>query len=278
MGEVTGIGWTDHTWSPWWGCTKVSVGEFGACVNCYAEALDKRVGGDHWGVGKPRREMSEKHWATPLKWNKAVPAGDTRFVFPSMCDPFDNEVPPEWRRRFFDLIRATPNLTWLLLTKRPANIVKLGMAVPGGIPMNAALGCTVVTQDEADRDIPHLMRLQRRVRFVSIEPMLGPIDLTNIQTLIFPRAEKADALTGELSGMFGDPAGYAAPLSWVICGGESGPSPRPMQAEWARALRDQCSAAKVPFFFKQWGGRTPKANGKTLDDREWCERPVAVPS
>lgn len=76
MGEVTGIGWTDHTWSPWWGCTKVSVGDHGACVNCYAEALDKRVGDDHWGVGKPRREMSEAHWKAPLKWNVAVPPGD----------------------------------------------------------------------------------------------------------------------------------------------------------------------------------------------------------
>lgn len=250
MGEVTGIGWTDHSWSPWWGCTKVSVGDKGACVNCYAEALDKRVGGDHWGVGKPRREMSEAHWRAPLKWDRAAAAaGETRFVFPSMCDPFDNEVEPAWRARFFDLMRATPHLTWLLLTKRPQNIGKQAKEA-GGLPPNAAIGATVVTQKEVARDIPHLIRADAALTpafvFLSVEPMQEHIDLTPWLT---------------------------RRMDWVICGGESGPHPRPMHADWARSLRDQCLTAGIPFFFKQWGGRTPKANGKELDGREWCERP-----
>lgn len=266
MGEVTGIAWTDHTWSPWWGCTRVSVGDKGACVNCYAEALDKRVGGDHWGVGKSRREMSDKHWAAPLKWNAAVPAGETRFVFPSMCDPFDNEVPEAWRTRFFDLIRATPNLTWLLLTKRPPNMTWMSVNA-GGLPPNAALGMTVVTQDEYARDMRHLAATKKwqkpRFTFLSIEPMMGPIDLTTA-----PRSEGQGHMR-PLDGRFDFER-----VDWVICGGESGPSPRPMQIAWAQSLRDQCVAAGVPFFFKQWGGRTPKANGKALDGREWCERPA----
>lgn len=245
MGETTGIGWTDHTWSPWWGCTKVSP----ACDHCYAEALDKRTGGAHWGSGAPRKEMSEAHWKAPLRWSRQVPEGETRFVFPSMCDPFDNEVPVEWRQRFFDLIRATPNLTWLLLTKRIGNAGKMA-DVCGGLPPNVAVGATVVTQDELDRDIGKLVAVKdlggARFVFLSIEPMLEAMDL------YFALLFKPD---------------------WVIVGGESGPSHRPINAEWVRRARDQCKDAGVPFFFKQWGGRTPKANGKTLDGREWCDRP-----
>lgn len=246
MAERTGIDWTDHTWSPWWGCTQVSP----ACDHCYAMALDKRVGGAHWGPGVPRKQMSDAHWKTPLAWDrKAAAAGESRFVFPSMCDPFDNEVPEEWRARFFDLIRATPHLTWLLLTKRIGNAAKMAQAC-GGWPANAAAGATVINQDEWDRDFSKLVALDGpRFRFVSIEPMLGPIDE--------------------------DPIGLDY-LDWVIIGGESGPRPRPMQEAWALRMRDLCAAAGVPFFFKQWGGRFPKANGKALDGREHCERPNIV--
>lgn len=254
MGKVTGIGWTDHTWSPWWGCTRVSVGDKGACEFCYAEALDKRVGGDHWGAGKPRREMSDAHWRQPLKWSRdAALAGEPRFTFPSMCDPFDNEIKNPLRGRFFSLMEDTPDLVWLLLTKRPQNIAKQCAAV-GGLPRNAALGATVVTQKEADRDIPFLIQAARVqlpiFTFLSVEPMQERIDLS-----IWLKMR----------------------IDWVICGGESGPRPRPMHEDWARDLRDQCAAAGVPFFFKQWGGRTPRANGKELDGREWCERPHCPP-
>lgn len=261
MGERTGIGWTDHTWSPWWGCTKVSVGEKGACVGCYAEALDKRVGGDHWGPGKPRRAMSDGHWAQPLKWDRAAAlAGEDRFTFPSMCDPFDNEVDPAWRARFFDLMRATPNLTWLLLTKRPQNIIKQAQGA-GGLPLNAALGATMVTQKEYDRDGGALAEaadvLKPRLTFGSFEPLMEAIDLN----LSWSKAP-------------GRPPVNLSWIDWVIVGGESGSRPRPMRPEWAASLRDQCAEAGVPFFFKQWGGRVPKANGKTLDGREWCDRPA----
>lgn len=251
MGEITGIDWTRSSWSPWWGCTKVSVGDKGACVECYAEAFDKRVGGDHWGWGKPRRDMSDNHWAQPRKWDRAAAAsGEDHTVFPSMCDPFDNEVGAPLRTRFYDLMRETPNLTWLLLTKRPQNIIKLSEEA-GGLPANAAIGCTVVTQKEADRDIPHLIRADARFgarfTFLSVEPMMEAMDIREWLKLR---------------------------IDWVICGGESGPRPRPMHPDWVRSLRDQCVAAGVPFFFKQWGGRTPKANGKELDGREWCELPA----
>jgi protein gp37 len=261
MGEVTGIGWTDHTWSPWWGCTKVSVGDKGACVGCYAEALDKRVGGDHWGVGKPRRAMSEAHWREPLKWDRnAAAAGEPRFVFPSMCDPFDKEVDPAWRRRFFDLIRATPHLTWLLLTKRPPNIVDQCNEA-GGLPANAALGATMVTQKEYDRDYRTMMDAADELRpaftFASLEPLMEAIDLS----LSYSRSP-------------GMPPKNLSWLDWVIVGGESGPRPRPMSPDWASSLRDQCAEAGVPFFFKQWGGLRPKSQGKSLDGREHCDRPA----
>lgn len=246
MSKVTEIGWTDHTWSPWWGCTKVSP----ACDHCYAEALDRRTGGAHWGPYAPRKMLSENHWRQPKKWNAAVPEGETRFVFPSMCDPFDNHASvTEAQVHFWELIYATPRLTWLLLTKRPGRILDQCAAL-GGLPANAAIGATVVTQAEADRDIPKLLEakaaLGARVAFLSIEPMLEPVDLSR---------------------------SILARLDWVICGGESGPHARPMAPDWARSLRDQCAAAGVPFFFKQWGGRTPKAGGKTIDGVEWCERP-----
>lgn len=262
MGEVTGIDWTDHTWSPWWGCTKVSP----ACDNCYAEALDKRVGGDHWGPGKPRRLMSDGHWNKPHKWNRdAKEAGEQRFVFPSMCDPFDNEVDTSLRADFFRLIDRTPHLTWLLLTKRVGNVQSMmrELECPRVTPWpkNAWLGSTVINQAEADRDIPKLMEAKAALNvscaFLSIEPMLGAMD---IRGWLLPAHLPHKTL----------PA-----IDWVICGGESGPRPRPMAPEWVASLRDQCEAARVPFFFKQWGGRTPKANGKSLDGAEHCFRPAA---
>lgn len=262
------ISWTDHTWNPWIGCTKISP----ACDHCYAEAWAKRYGRAEWG-DNPRQRTSASTWRQPFKWNKETPGA---FVFcASLADIFDNQVDPQWRRDAFDVMRATPRLTYLLLTKRPGNIDKLADAA-GGLPKNAAIGCTIVTQEEADRDLPKLLTAghAEQVRFVSIEPMLGAIDLTCVQTLIWRRAEQVNALTGELSGMFGDPGGYTARLSWVICGGESGPGARPVDPAWVRSLRDQCRAADVPFHFKQWGGVTAKAGGKMLDGREWCERPT----
>lgn len=235
MGVNTAIEWTDISWSPWWGCTKVSVGDHGACLHCYAEALDKRTGGDHWGPGKPRRELSDKHWTMPLKWNaEAEAAGKRLTVFPSMCDPFDNEVPIEWLQRFVDLIEATPNLIWLLLTKRPQNIQKRLRETERTLPRNVALGATVVTQKEADRDVPWLLGaadvLGCETTFVSCEPLMEQINL-----------------------YLGTRAIGSARINWVISGGESGGRARPSHPDWHRSLRDQCAAASVPFLFKQWG-------------------------
>lgn len=246
------ISWTDHTWNPWIGCTKVSP----ACDHCYAEAWAKRYGRAEWG-DHPRQRTSANTWRQPHKWNRETPGA---FVFcASLADIFDNQVDPQWRADAFDVMRATPRLTYLLLTKRPGNIEKLAAAA-GGMPANALPGCTVVTQEEADRDLPKM----QRPHFVSIEPMLGPIRLhQHFHCAGCPECHSLGC---------GNPS-----LKWVICGGESGPGARPIDPQWVRALRDQCRAADVPFHFKQWGGFTAKTGGKELDGREWCERPTVSP-
>ncbi|MDX2277670.1 MAG: phage Gp37/Gp68 family protein [Hyphomonadaceae bacterium] len=248
MVQHSAISWTDHTFNPWIGCTKVSP----ACDRCYAEAWAKRYGRAQWGDA-PRQRTSPATWRQPLKWNRETPGA---FVFcASLADIFDNQVDPSWRADAFTVMRATPRLQWLLLTKRIANAVKLSEQA-GGLPRNAALGATVVTQAEADRDAPKLIAAKQalgaRFAFLSIEPMLERISLD--------QAIRAPGFDGLL-------------IDWVIVGGESGARARPIHSNWVRALRDECNAAGVPFHFKQWGGPTPKAGGKTIDGREWCERP-----
>jgi protein gp37 len=250
VGENTKIEWTDHSWNPWEGCQKVGPG----CDHCYAEARNIRfTGGANWGPGAPRRRTSAANWAKPLKWNREAQASGIRpRVFcASLADVFDNAVDPKWRMDLWKLIAVTPDLDWLLLTKRPGNIAGMLPSVDGQ-PWsgwgNVWLGCTVVNQAEADRDIPKLLAVPAKVRFLSIEPMLGPIDLT---ALPHPTYSEIDALSGYLGkGMYG---AYGPKINWVICGGESGPHARPMHPDWARSLRDQCRAAGVPFLFKQIG-------------------------
>ena len=178
MAENTAIEWADHTFNPWTGCTKVSP----ACDHCYAESWAKRSGTVRWGPGEPRRRTTDANWRLPLKWNAQAQRDGRRFrVFcASLADVFDNEVPTAWRVDLFRLIEVTPNLDWLLLTKRIGNAAKMMFLARGGyLPMlpNLWLGATVVTQEEADRDVPKLLAVPARVRFLSIEPMLGPIDL-----------------------------------------------------------------------------------------------------
>lgn len=265
MTQNTKIEWADHTFNPWWGCTKISP----ACDHCYAAALDKRTGGDHWGANQPRKRTSAKNWLEPVKWNKQADAffaehGRRQRVFcASMADVFDNEVDSQWRADLFALIATTPNLDWLLLTKRIGNVKSmvpaefLAGSPSEGIPANVWLGATICNQEEADRDIPKLLAVPAAKRFLSIEPMLSAITL--------PRLCDAGSVPGP-SGVGGVmcPRCYGLQLhgclgvDWIICGGESGPGARPMHPNWARSLRDQCDAASVPFFFKQWGDWHPK--------------------
>ena len=258
MGEHSTIEWTDHTWSPWIGCTKVSP----ACDGCYAEHLmDTRMGRVEWGPHGERSRTSASYWRKPLAWDReAKAAGKPLSVFPSLCDPFDNRTDPAVRRAWFDLMRATPNLLWLLLTKRPQNAVEMSEAA-GGLPGNAALGATCEDQKRTNTNVPALLvakqTLGAKIAFLSCEPLLGPIELTSISTMWFRGAEVLNGLTGELAGMFGDPCGTRLPgLDWIITGGETDQGQhraRPTNPQWFRDIRDQCAAAGVPYLHKQNG-------------------------
>lgn len=259
MAENSAIEWTRHSFNIRWGCVKVSAG----CDNCYAETFDKRVGGAHWGPHAPRRMMSDAYWRAPLKWDAtALKAGERHRVFcSSMADTFE-KVDDGQLERLWHLIRQTPNLDWLLLTKRPQNIAKMLPDDWGDGYPNVWLGTTVEHQAEADRRIPHLLAAPARVRFLSCEPLLGFVDLTRIKALPGFGGEDGwhtDVLTSshfQVDDMGREHSGDGPiddKIDWVICGGESGPNARPMHPDWARSLRDQCVAAGVPFFFKQWG-------------------------
>ncbi len=263
------IEWTDHTFNHVWGCTKVSAG----CKNCYAEVLDNRWKGGHWGPGSTRKAMSEAYWKQPLKWNAAAKkAGVPAKVFcASMADVFEGhpDTLPHLQR-LFALIESTPFLIWQLLTKRPENIMQL---VPDHwkiqFPANVWIGTSVENQEAADQRIPELAKIPAVVRFLSCEPLLGPIEI----------------------GFFGmAPAewGYGYSMiyqliHWVIAGGESGHGARPMHPDWVRSIRDQCKAAEIPFLMKQWGewaedGGYPvrvgkKLAGRLLDGVEWNQFP-----
>jgi len=321
------IEWCDHTFNPWEGCTKVSPG----CANCYAEARNKRwAGGANWGPGAPRRRTSEANWRQPLKWNREaglraeaitrVPPIARKFenwhrprVFcASLADVFDPKVPHAWRRDLFFLITQCHHLDFLLLTKRPELVIDQLKAISsgldetwnlwedweaaGGLP-NVWIGTTVEDQKRADERIPELLKIPARVRFLSCEPLLGPVNLC-----------EAGAIWSDINNNPIDGRGLNQHVHWVICGGESGPKARPMHPDWARSLRDQCQAACVPFLFKQWGEWLPacqyppqalafmhekaqhtfdadnhswwvgkKAAGRLLDGREWSQFPEVKP-
>ncbi|PJO24855.1 phage Gp37/Gp68 family protein [Burkholderia glumae] len=268
MSENSKIEWTDHTFNPWVGCTKVSPG----CDNCYAEAMmDTRLRRVTWGAGQLRSRTSAANWREPVRWNAqhqqffAVHGRRQRVFCASLADVFDNAVPAIWRRDLGALIESTPNLDWLLLTKRIGNAAAMLVDMfPGGMPDHVWLGATVVNQNEADRDVPKLLATPARVRFLSIEPMLGPIDLN--QALPPFHCDTCDADYGALSAhTSGTPIG----IDWVIAGGESGHRARPAHPDWFRSLRDQCAAAGVPFMFKQWGEYLPWTHfhGACIDDR-----------
>ncbi len=242
MAENSAISWTRHTWNPWMGCTKVSP----ACDGCYAEALmDKRYGKVQWG-NHPRIRTGKHTWNDPFRWQRqAEKDGDRPFVFcASLADIFDNQVDPQWRADAFDVMRQTPRLVYLLLTKRPQNIVKMADAA-GGLPKNAALGSTCEDQPRADKNLPALkvakIELNPLFTFGSFEPIISDI--------IVPPDFMPD---------------------WVITGGETdqgGHQARVTPLSAFRSLRDQASAAGVPFHHKQNGEWL--AWGQLLDGGEF---------
>ncbi|WP_370194274.1 MULTISPECIES: DUF5131 family protein [Aurantimonas] len=266
MAENTKISWCDFTHNHWIGCLKVSP----ACDGCYAEAMmDKRYGRVQWGApGKgagTRSLTSEANRRKPLSWNRRAAKDGTRpFVFcSSLADVFDNQVPEEWRRDMFDLIRATPNLIWLLLTKRPQNIVKMAEAC-GGLPANAAIGTTVEDQERANKNVPALIDakflLSPAFAFLSCEPLLGPIDLQWPEA-VWPEGPPM-CCSGHECGCRGLPTDppLIYGLDWIITGGETdqgGHKARPSNPDWFRSIRDQCAAASVAYHHKQNGEWAP---------------------
>lgn len=267
MGANSAIEWTTHTFNPWIGCMKISAG----CANCYAEALDRRWGHSNWGPAKTteRRRTSASYWRQPLAWNKAAAgaAARPRVFCASMADVFeDHPDVHEWRADLRALIDDTPNLDWLLLTKRPQNVMEMigDWSYPHvGIPSNVWIGTSVEDQAAADERIPHLLQVPARVRFLSCEPLLGPVDLGAIPYQ-GDVPYRLDVLRGryyqhrrESSTDFAFGLSPLRPINWVIVGGESGHGARPMHPDWARSLRNQCQAAGVAFHFKQWGEHTP---------------------
>ena len=239
------IEWTHHTFNPWIGCTQVSP----ACDHCYAMVMmDHRYHKVKWGAGEIRIRTTMEYWRQPIRWNRlATEAGVRERVFcASLADVFDGERPEDlgpWRDELWELIEATPQLDWLLLTKRPGNVRRF---VPWGNnwPANVWIGTSVENAAYAKNRLPILAEIPAVVRFVSAEPLLDQFDLHNYN------------------------------IDWLIAGGESGMQCRPMDGSHLRSLRDQCVSSGVSFFFKQWGGRNPKSNGRELDGRLWSEIPT----
>lgn len=235
MGDKTGIEWTDATWNPVTGCTKISPG----CKNCYAERLSGRLK----AMGNPRYErgfevtLHPDQLTLPLRWRQPK-----RIFVNSMSDLFHENVPTGYIQKVFEAMKASPRHTFQILTKRSERLLEVADALPW--PPNVWQGVSVESEDYVWR-VEHLRDVPAAVRFLSVEPLLGPIRALNLDR-----------------------------IDWVIVGGESGPRHREIAVEWVRDIRDICAAAKVPFFFKQWGGRTPKAHGRVLDDRTWSDMPA----
>jgi protein gp37 len=299
MGDNTGIEWTDATWNPIVGCSIVSPG----CTNCYAmrwayARLDRphnqfphyrgtTQGSKAGGVWTGKLALAPDHIIqAPLKWKKP-----RRVFVNSMGDLFHEDCPDEWIDHVFIVMASTPQHTFQVLTKRAERMRRyitelrekrsiIPDAFPWPLP-NVWLGVSAEDQRRADERIPLLLDTPAAVRFISAEPLLGPIDVTHIDS---GRPFHVNALVGYFDHTNG--RDHQTRLDWVIAGGESGPNARPMHPDWARGLRDQCAAAGVPFFFKQWGELAPngsgrysmikvgkKAAGRLLDGREHNDMP-----
>lgn len=230
----TGIEWTDKTWNPTTGCTKISPG----CKNCYAEEITKRFRstfpeGFQFTM-HPARLDQPRSWRTP-----------SRIFVNSMSDLFHEQMPLSYLKQIFDVMEACPQHVFQVLTKRAERLAEIAHLLPW--PDNVWIGVSLETQKYTSR-IDHLRAVPAKVRFLSCEPLLGPLQLN-------------------LNG-----------IHWVITGGESGRGHRPIEEAWVRDIRDQAQTAGVAFFHKQWGGSTPKKNGRLLDGRVWDEMPALLAS
>lgn len=317
MAQHSGIEWTESTWNPVRGCSRVSQG----CVNCYAERMAARLS----KAGQPYHDLTDRHgkWNgvmqlapehilhAPLRWRKAQ-----RIFVNSMSDLFHEKVADEWIDRIFAVMALTPWHTYQVLTKRPARMLAYltepARGHSGGLvwyageqlkpsppprhwyhaprsfswPLpNVWLGVSVEDQAAADERVPLLLQTPAAVRFVSAEPLLGPVNLGRYGWLSGcdsccngdrcprpPECTRFDRISCPVCK--GTARGIN--VDWVIVGGESGPGARPMDPSWARSIRDQCLAADIPFFFKQWGGRNKKKAGRLLEGRRWNEMPQSV--
>lgn len=237
------INWTHHTFNLWIGCTKVSP----ECLNCFAEEQQAlRFHRVMWGPGQPRVRTSENYWLQILIWNaQAARSGVRQRVFvASLSDFFDQEVSDAWRTEAFELFKRCSHLDILILTKRPHVALQWAPQIER-LP-NIWLGVSAGDQTRADQRLPILARINAAVRFVSAEPLLGPIDLSS----------------------------HIHAIDWLISGGESGPHWRPMDIQWARSLRDQCQSASIAYWFKQYAAARPHGLGRLLDGREWSQLPT----
>ena len=235
MADKTGIAWTDSTFNAWWGCVKVGP----ECANCYAETLDVATGGHNWGIGTRPRTMSSSNWRRPRIWEREHEKffeenGHKRRVFcGSVMDWADKNAPGtlvgdkefNQRDRLWSLIKETPNLSWLMLTKRSPNIVKYLPSDWGEGYQNVALGVSVGDRKHGLPRIDDLRKVPAKIRFLSIEPLIEDLGKINLEG-----------------------------IHWVIVGGESGENFRPMKMEWALNIYEQCLEQNIPFFFKQTGG------------------------
>lgn len=293
MGKNTGIAWTDSTVNPWWGCTKVA--ENTACADCYAEVVDRRTGESHWGSGAPRKRTSAQARNEPYRWNRAADKffaahGRRQRVFTlSMGDMFDNEVPEEWRVEHFRTMAECDKLEWQICTKRITNLPKMN---PFEIwPQHIGVLITVVTQAEADRDVPRLLEMKKHYGIpwvgISCEPMQENIDWKCLRKYNPKSSPWIDALTGVVTygGLPKSPSecGFnistrifppdLPALDWIIVGGKSGSNwnDRPFSLDWARNTRDQCAENGVAFFMKQVAAFRP-TDSMIPDDlmiRQW---------
>jgi len=236
MGTHSAIEWTESTWNPLTGCTKVSPG----CKHCYAERMAVRL----QAMGQPnyahgfRLTLHERALETPLRWKTP------QMVFVnSMSDLFHAGVPLDFIQKVFDVMRRAPQHTFQVLTKRSERLAELSMEIDW--PANVWMGVSVENQDYVYR-IDHLRQTDARVKFLSLEPLLGPLPYLDLRG-----------------------------IDWVIVGGESGPGARPLKEAWVLSIRDQCQTAQVPFFFKQWGGVRKKRAGRLLEGRVWSGMPVS---